>query len=277
MTVFLIILAVLAVLFILLLNLSATFTVIYDKGWKTRISVLFFEKDIELSKLLSFLLFPEKRAKQKAQEKENKKSAKDDAQQVNAEDTPAKAVTQAKATEQETVLSEAVSSSEAQSTENTPAPESKAEQENPQDEPAATAKPNPIAKIWNEEGIVGILSLAANALQSANSAIITLIRGLHIYSLYVMIIVGGADAAATAQKYAHLCSWYYPVKGMIKSTMKVDRYDDVIQPDFLADVTEFEMQFIGSISVGLLLKTALKAAAVFVKTIIQDKKLKKSK
>ena len=126
--------------------------------------------------------------------------------------------------------------------------------------------------MWDEEGIVGILSFVSNLLETANSAISTLIRGLHIYSLYVMILVGGGDADMIARSYGTLCKYYYPVKGMILSTMKVDNYDDYIQPDFIADRTEVEFQLIGSISVGLLLKVALKAGFVFLKNLIKNKK-----
>ena len=59
---------------------------------------------------------------------------------------------------------------------------------------------------------------------------------------------------------------------MILSTMKVDNYDDYIQPDFIADKTEVEFQLIGSISVGLLVKVALKAVFVFLKNLIKNKK-----
>ena len=63
MKVFLIIVAVLAVIIIAILSLSATVTLVYDKGWHTKIQILFIEKDIVLSKILSFVLFPEKKAK----------------------------------------------------------------------------------------------------------------------------------------------------------------------------------------------------------------------
>lgn len=273
MKVFLIILAVLAVLFIALLNLSATFTVIYDKGWRTTISVLFINKDIELSKLLSFLLFPEKRAQKKARESKDGSEEKP-IEENTASDTDAKPY--AKSSEEQKIT-EKTNRTDEKKDSHTEAKTEKSADGGEKSDKAKPQKSNPIAKIWNDEGIAGILSLLANVLQSANSAILTLIRGLHIYSLYVMIIVGGADAASIAQKYGSLCSYYYPVKGLILSNMKVDHYDDVIQPDFLADVSEFEMQFIGSISVGLLLKVALRAAAVFLKNIIKDKKIKKSK
>ena len=53
MKIFLIVVAVLALIIIAVCSLSATVTLVYDKGWSTRVKVLFFEKDIVLSELLS--------------------------------------------------------------------------------------------------------------------------------------------------------------------------------------------------------------------------------
>ncbi|MGN1420638.1 MAG: hypothetical protein ACI4XC_03905 [Eubacterium sp.] len=245
MKVFLIILAVLAVIIIAVLSLSVTLTVVYDKGWHTKAQILFIEKDIVLSKILSFILFPEKKAEQVADEskkkKKNKKAEKDKQ-------------------EQEAAQSEEIVEETAQA-------ENKPEQEKP-----AEKKPNPIKKLWDNEGIVGIMSLVSNVLETANSAVTTLIRGLHIYSLYVMILVGGPDADMIARSYGTLCKYYYPLKGMILNGMKVDNYDDYIQPDFIADRTEVEFQIIVSINVALLLKVALKAGFVFLKNLIKNKK-----
>lgn len=253
MKVFLIILAVLAVIIIAVLSLSVTLTVVYDKGWHTRAQVLFIEKDIVLSKILSFILFPEKKAEQVADEsknkKKNKKAEKDKQNQETA--VPEEAIEQS--TEDNT--------SKPESAENMPEPEKPDEK-----------KPNPIKKLWDKEGIVGIMSLVSNVLETANSAVTTLIRGLHIYSLYVMILVGGPDADMIARSYGTLCKYYYPLKGMILNGMKVDNYDDYIQPDFIADRTEVEFQIIVSINVALLLKVALKAGFVFLKNLIKIKK-----
>lgn len=245
MKVFLIILAVLAVIIIAVLSLSVTLTVVYDKGWHTKAQILFIEKDIVLSKILSFILFPEKKAEQVADESKNKKKNK------KAEKDKQ---------EQETAEAE-------ETAETTPDAENKPEQEKP-----AEKKPNPIKKLWDNEGIVGIMSLVSNVLETANSAVTTLIRGLHIYSLYVMILVGGPDADMIARSYGTLCKYYYPLKGMILNGMKVDNYDDYIQPDFIADRTEVEFQIIVSINVALLLKVALKAGFVFLKNLIKNKK-----
>lgn len=249
MKVFLIIVAVLVILIAIILSLSATFTLVYDKGWHTKIQVLFIEKDIILSEILSFLLFPEKKAKDVSEKRKEKNSQKK-VEKPKTEKTEVKQPE--KKAENKT--------------------ENKAENKVEKKAEEKPKKENPIKKMWDEDGIVGILSFASNLVETANSAVLTLFRGLHIYSLYVMILVGGPDAAAIAQSYGTLCKYYYPVKGMILNGMKVDNYDDYIQPDFIADKTEFEMQFIGSISVGLLLKVALKAGVVFLKNLINNKK-----
>lgn len=251
MTVFLIIVAVLAVIIAIILSLSATFTVVYDKGWYTKIKVLFIEKDIILSDLISFILFPEKKAQDAADERKNKKKVKKSKPAEKAEEPAAEP-------------------SEAEFT--VKADEKKAQEKKPAQKQPEQKKTNPIKKMWDEEGIVGILSFASNLLETANSAVLTIFRGLHIYSLYVMILVGGPDADMIARSYGTLCKYYYPVKGLILNGMKVDQYDDYIQPDFIADRTEFEFQFIGSISVGLLLKAVLKAGIVFLKNFINNKK-----
>ena len=232
MKVFLIILAVIAVLLIIILSLSAEFTIIYDKGWSTKIRVLFIEKDIELSKILSFILFPEKAAADAKSEKKEQE-----------EEPPAEEVAE----------------------------------DNTQSEDAAENKPkkkekkNYIRKILDEDGIVGIMLLISNLLQTASSAITTLIKGLHIYSLYVKMIIGGGDAADVGNKFGDVVGFYYPIKGFILNSMKVDMYDDFIQPDFIAPNSEYEFQLIASLNVALLLKILLKAGKVFLVNLIKNK------
>lgn len=247
MKVFLIILVVLALIIIAVLSLSATVTLVYDKGWYTKLKVLFIEKDIVLSQILSFVLFPEKKAQDVAEKNKQKKKDKEKPPEKSVEKTETETDNVSEAPEKQ---------------ENTD--ESKKEQK-PQ-------KSNPIKKLWDDEGIVGILSLVSNLLETANSAILTLFRGLHIYSLYVMIIVGGGDAADIGNAYGTLCKYYYPVKGIILNGMKVDNYDDYIQADFISPRTEFEFQLIASINVGLLVKVALKAVFIFLKNLIKNKK-----
>ena len=91
-------------------------------------------------------------------------------------------------------------------------------------------------------------------------------------ALYVMILVGGGDADLIARAYGTLCKYYYPLKGMILNGMKVDNFDDYIQPDFLAERTEFEFQLIASINVKLILKVGFKAVFIFIKNLIINKK-----
>ena len=234
MRVFLIVLAVIILLTVLILSLTAEFTVIFDNGWTTKIRILFIEKDIELSKLLSFLVAPDKAGEEAAEESKKKKKDKKEAEEKEDEGE-----------------------------------EEGGDKEKKKDE--KPKKKNPIKKIIDEDGVVGLLLFISNLIQTLNTATETLIKGLHIYSLYVKMIIGGGDAATIAEKYGAICSWYYPLKGEITTQMRVDQYDDLITTDFIAPRSEYEFQFIGSISVGLLCKVGIKAAAVFVKNYIKNK------
>lgn len=239
MKVFLIVVAVLAVVIALLMSLSATLTLIYDNGWHTSIQVLFFKKDIVLSEILSFILFPEK----KAEETKEKLGKKKDRAEERGDKAAAAQLEEA---------------------------EEKAEQK-VQEAAQKKQKPNYFKQLWDQQGIVGYLALASNLIETASSAVTTLFRGFHIYSFYVKIIVGGSDAADIAERYGTISSFYYPLKGMILNGMRVDAYDDYIQPDFIAPRSEYEFQLIGSLSVGLLVKMLLKAGIVFLKNFIKDK------
>ncbi len=116
-----------------------------------------------------------------------------------------------------------------------------------------------------------MMSFASNLFQSASDAVITLFKGFHIYSLYVKILIGGGDAAQIAQAYGRVCKYYYPFKGAVLSGMKVDRYDDWIAPDFIAPGNEYGLQFIGSVSVAVILKVLLSAGKTFLINIIRNK------
>ncbi len=265
MTAFLIILAVLFVLTVMILSLSAEFTVIFDNGWSTKIRVLFIEKDIELTKLLSFLVSPEKAGEEAAEEaKKKKKDKKKDKKKVLGD-------------KEETAGSETSVSGEAQSVSDDTAAEPEIEisstekDDTGEEEKEPPKKPNAIKKLYDKEGIVGVLQLVSNLLNTANTAVTTLIKGLHIYSLYVKMIIGGGDAATIAEKFGGICSWYYPVKGVITTQMKVDNYDELIIPDYIAPRSEYEFQLIGSLSVGLLVKMLLKAGKVFLVNFIKNK------
>lgn len=65
MVVFLIILAVIVLITSVILSISATFTITYNSSWKTTVKLLWIDKEIELSEVLSFVLFPEKKLRKK--------------------------------------------------------------------------------------------------------------------------------------------------------------------------------------------------------------------
>ena len=147
MKVFLIILAVLILLFAFILSLSAELTVIYDNGWHTSVQVLFIKKDIELSKILNFVLFPDKAGKQAAEKKKEKKkdsSNKSKPVEEPKTETPVEPVVEVEAEK----TAETVKETETKTVK--------------ADVPKTNAEPkkNPIAKIIDEDGIVGIMLLA---------------------------------------------------------------------------------------------------------------------
>lgn len=234
-----IVIAVIVIIIAAILSVSATFTITYTDKWKTTVSILWIEKDIELTKILNFILFPQNAANQAKAGKEKKKKDNKDTKTDTGENKPVPAET-----------------------------------ESPQAavKPAAEKekKPNYFKNIWDKDGIVGIMEFVSNMIETASSAISTLIKGFHIYSFYVKIIVGGNDADEIARAYGRICRFYYPFKGAVLGGMKVDNYDDLIIPDFIAPRNEYGFQFIGSISVGLLLKVALSAAKTFLVNLIKN-------
>ena len=228
-----------------ILSISATFTVIYDKKWTTTVKVLWFEREIKLSSILNFILFPDKAA-QEARSKQEKKPEEKSPEDKKAEAKPAEK-------------------------KSTPVAQDKTQKKD--DAPAKKeSKPNYIKKLFDEEGIVGILLLISNMFQTASSALNTLFRGFHIYSLYVKMIIGGGDAADVAEKYGSICSYYYPVKGFILNGMTVDEYDELFIPDFIAPRSEYGFQLIGSISIRLLLRMGFSAVKTFLVNMIQNNK-----
>lgn len=251
MKVFLIILAVIVFLVAVILSLSAEATIIYDNGWHTSVQILFIKKDVELSKILNFVLFPEKAGKEAAEKKKQKKEQKPDNIQKQPENPDIVQETQVNA---EDIKADATA----------PAVNSEAQPQQP-------PKKNFIQKIIDEDGIVGIMLLVSNLLETVNTAVVTLFRGLHIYSLYVKMIIGGGDADEIARSYGNICGMYYPIKGIILNGMKVDQYDDYIQPDFLATHNEYEFQLIASLNVALILKVGLKAGKTFLINLIKNR------
>ena len=251
MKVFLIILAVIVFLVAVILSLSAEATIIYDNGWHTSVQILFIKKDVELSKILNFVLFPEKAGKEAAEKKKQKKEQKPDNTKKQPENTDIVQETQENTEE---IKADAI----------TPAVNSESQPQQP-------PKKNIIQKIIDEDGIVGIMLLVSNLLETVNTAVVTLFRGLHIYSLYVKMIIGGGDADEIARSYGNICGMYYPIKGIILNGMKVDQYDDYIQPDFLATHNEYEFQLIASLNVALILKVGLKAGKTFLINLIKNR------
>ena len=61
---------------------------------------------------------------------------------------------------------------------------------------------------------------------------------------------------------------------IILNQMKVDQYDDLIEPDFIAPRSEYEFQIIAGLNIALLLKVVLRAGRVFLINLLKSKKSK---
>ena len=240
MTAFLIVVGVLVLLFAIILSLSAEVSIIYDKELEAKVKFLFIEKELDLDAILSKLVKANEKAQQVAD------SIDEIPPQTNEQPV------------QQTVVE-------------SPATTDKTAQPVADESPQPAKKPNIIKQIYDKDGILGILLMISNLLQTVNSAIITLIKGFHIHSLYVKMIIGGSDAAQIAIDYGKICGAYFPIKGLILSNMKVDNCDDYIAPDFIAPRSEYEFQLIMSLSIGAVLKVALVAVKEFIVNLIKNK------
>ncbi len=248
MTTFLIVVGVLVVLFAIILSLSAEVSIIYDNELEAKVKFLFIEKELDLDAILSKLLVAKDKTEQIAD------SMDENVSQNNQQPV------------QETVVEPQPTTDDSQQ----PIAEEKP-QTNADETPQPAKKPNIIKQIYDKDGVLGILLMISTLLQTVNSAIITLIKGFHIHSLYVKMIIGGSDAAQIAIDYGKICGVYFPLKGLILSTMKVDNCDDYIAPDFIAPRSEYEFQLIMSLSIGAVLKVALVAVKQFLVNLIKNK------
>ena len=241
MTVFLIVIGVFAVVLAVVLSLSATFTVTYEGGWSTTVRLLGRDREIKLTKILSFILFPER----SAQEVKKGKNKPAPAQKSDSEKKDGEGVKKNNDNEKN--------------------------KEKSKEKPKKPVKPNYIERVLKEDGIIGILLLISNMLQSASSAVSTLFRGFHIYLIYVKMIIGGGDAFDIANKYGSVCKYYFPIKGFILNSKNVDDYDEVFYADFIAPSSEYGFRFIGSINVATLLRVVLSAGKTFLVNLIKNK------
>lgn len=259
MTAFLIVMAVIVAVFAFILSIRTTFFITYDNGWSTRIKVLFFEKDIKLSELLNFVLFPKETAEVVA---ENKKSKKQKQASETKSDNPS----------DKTTVSSVPDETQNNELENTPSKsDENTEKSNEKNQTPAQQKPNFIKNIYDKDGICGIMGLVSTLYYTVVSALSTLIKDFYISKLYVKIITGGNDAAEIAKTHGRVCSVYYPFIGAVRNGMKVKNYEEEIYADFLAPYTETGLDLVISLSVKNLLGIVLSAGKTFLVNFIKNK------
>lgn len=119
-----------------------------------------------------------------------------------------------------------------------PEPEKKNEEKPPKEK-----KPNPILEMVKANGYDGMMVVLSNFGRIMKIYGGKLFKSVVFDEIYLYIIVGKGDAAATAIKYGETCQKVYPIMGYICSNNIVKKYDIDVDCDFLANNSQGEFFF----------------------------------
>lgn len=156
-----------------------------------------------------------------------------------------------------------------------PEPEPPQEPQEKKEEAPAPPKKSPLGNLYEKEGVLGILDLLGNVVNTLNRTARMFLRHFIINRLNVQIMVAGDDAAMTARKYGRVAAAYYPMIGVIRNGMTVKHYEEQIYPDYLANVGEGRMYLHMSVRVVFLLGTGLVAVKTFLINIWKNNQYNK--
>lgn len=128
-----------------------------------------------------------------------------------------------------------------------PAPEKKPKpkKETPpkkEEPPAETAPkepkskgPNPLANIYANEQISGILEIFRKLLELIDKFGRRLVNSFVIDEMFLDIEVTKGDAAQTAEEYGKMCRAVFPLTGAVCANCNVKKYSINVEPDYIAN------------------------------------------
>lgn len=128
-----------------------------------------------------------------------------------------------------------------------PAPEKKPKpkKETPpkkEEPPAETAPkepkskgPNPLANIYANEQISGILEIFRKLLELIDKFGRRLVNSFVIDEMFLDIEVTKGDAAQTAEEYGKMCRVVFPLTGAVCANCNVKKYSINVEPDYIAN------------------------------------------
>lgn len=128
-----------------------------------------------------------------------------------------------------------------------PAPEKKpkpkketppAKAETPAEETPKEPKPkgpNPLATIYENEQLKGILEILRKLLELVDKFGRRLVNSFVIDEMFLDIEVTKGDAAQTAEEYGKMCRRVFPVTGAVCANCNVKKYSINVEPDYIAN------------------------------------------
>ncbi|MGN1417747.1 MAG: DUF2953 domain-containing protein [Acutalibacteraceae bacterium] len=113
--------------------------------------------------------------------------------------------------------------------------------EETEEEKPKEKKPNAILEMVKANGYDGMMTVISNLGRILGKYGGKLFRSVIFDEVEIYVTVGTGDAASTAIKYGKTCQKVYPFMGFICNNNVVHKYDVNVEPDFLANNSNGEM------------------------------------
>ncbi len=118
--------------------------------------------------------------------------------------------------------------------------EKKPKNDKPEEEKKDETVPEPkqkgdniFKKFYRNRGVDGLLELLHNLTDALKGMFGRILRAFIIDDLFISLIVGAADSAATAEKFGKTCAEVYPALGFLTSKMRIRKPRCEVIPDFI--------------------------------------------
>ena len=92
---------------------------------------------------------------------------------------------------------------------------------------------NIFVRFYKNNGVDGVVDLLKRLAEVLKTGFVNVARSFTIEELYISLLVGAGDSAATADKYGKTCAAVFPAMGVITSKLKVKKYSVDVNPDFI--------------------------------------------
>lgn len=156
----------------------------------------------------------------------------------------------------------------------------KPKKEEPQtkDETVKEPKDNMFVNFYHNNGIDGVIELLKRLGAALKGTFRRIFKAFTIEELYISMLVGAGDSAATAEKYGRVCSAVYPALGFVVDTMRVKKYSIDVNPNFMGGKSKARLHSQISVCPRKLINGAIASGVViFFKVVIKFLKGSKAK